>query len=68
MSDYRNGYGDAKADLLRMISEAMQLIDRNTDGCELSEPSPEQERELRARWAALRQTRAMVKGLKPRRK
>lgn len=64
-SDYKNGYGDCKADLLRMIKEALKSLN---DACYpngFRDPSKEECQAIRTRHAELLRLRSMVKALKP---
>lgn len=63
--EYRNGYGDCKADLLRMVKEALKSI---SDACKDDpeyQPTEKDKQLLRLREAELRRIRSMIKALKP---
>ena len=63
--EYKNGYGDAKADLIRLIKEAMAgLVEASKDDPEYG-PSEKDKELLRARIAELKRVRAYIKVLKP---
>lgn len=62
--DYRQGYGDCKADLLRMVQEALRSLHEATKPNPVVSPTEENIRALRAREDELRRIRAMIKSLK----
>lgn len=68
-ADYKNGYGDCKADLLRMVQEALKCMHEachEPDGYHgVFDPSDNKKKELQFRIAELRRLRTMVKALKP---
>lgn len=64
-ADYRNGYGDCKADLLRMVGEALGSLHEACVPNQGVNPSKENIEALRAREAELRRVRAMIKALRP---
>lgn len=63
--DYKNGYGDAKADLIRLIKEAQKGIRRAMQDDPYSGPSEKDKELLGARSAELNRIRAYIKTLKP---
>jgi len=64
--DYREGYGQAKADLLLQIGKAFKLIHNELAGEEPVEVSlsDENRKEILAKQEALKWVRSMIKGLK----
>lgn len=64
--EYRNGYGDCKADLLRMVDEAFGSLHRACQNNGVYNPAKENILALRAQETELRRIRAMIKSLKPR--
>lgn len=63
MSDYREGYGQAKADMIRGLKAALDAVE-DAYHPDRSTPMPEGARErLRAQKEALRWARAIVKSL-----
>ena len=60
MSEYRSGYGQAKADVLQCIAEAQTVIEANP----IRFGPEEALMQWKARREALRWVRAMVKPLK----
>lgn len=64
-ADYKNGYGDAKADMVRLIKEAMAMINDATKPNPYHSPTDEEIKTLRLRMAELKRLRAYIKALKP---
>ena len=63
--DYKNGYGDAKADLIRLIKEAQKGIRRAMQDDPEYGPSEKDKELLGVRLAELNRIRAYIKTLKP---
>jgi len=63
--EYRNGYGDAKADLLRLVKEALKSLHEACQNNGFCDPSEKDKELLRLREAELRRIRGMIKALKP---
>ena len=66
MSEFRSGYGQAKADALERVKEAMSTVDLAlNDHWYVNELTEEKVRELKAKQSALRWIRSCLKGLNP---
>lgn len=61
--DYRQGWGDCKADLLRMVQEALRSLHEVSKPNPVVSPTEENIKALRAREAELRRVRAVIKSL-----
>lgn len=61
--DYRQGWGDCQASLVKMIEEAFRGLNSAQGGSDEVNPTPEQKRELYVREQELRRVRAMIRSL-----
>ncbi len=65
MSDYSEGYGQAKADILHRLNEALKLVHSEVNSAEPGfEPSEKQKAALVQKREALRWVRSLVKSIK----
>lgn len=63
--EYKNGYGDAKADLIRLLKEAMATLVQASENNGVHDPSEKDKELLKARIAELKRIRGYIKVLKP---
>lgn len=64
MSEFRSGYGQAKADLLKEVDHAIDLIIESMGPCYFSPPSEKNVKDLMLRLSELRRMRAVIKAMK----
>jgi hypothetical protein len=64
---YREGYGQAKADLLLFIKEAMFSVERAIDDAKVWDATDEQVAALKLRHQELKRVRGLIKAIRSKR-